>query len=290
MPSEDLLMNQPAEGAADAGATVRGTRGLVSSIALSGYIRPEFSQCWAEMRSWNDRNGLLQVEYRHDNGVLIESARDAVCMHALKEKYDWVLQIDADAAPFAPDSCARMVQTLFVTHSFLSALGAWAQVKGFPHHPTIDTGSGTWEEHYPGEGIIPVIRTGAHFLMVKVDAFKRMGPPPWFRTRIAPNPLQAMKEVDNWARQRHRGRNPLWTKQWELLMEEAYLSGPPRGVGPVGEDSAFCDNLRSFGMMMAVDTDMVVGHVATKTIMPSDFIEAYGRQLREQRLALGVRG
>ncbi len=168
-------------------------------------------------------------------------------------------------------------------------MGGYAQVKQEPFFPTIDTGSGTWEEHYPGEGVIPVIRTGAHFLMVKTEAFRGMEAP-WFRTRASASPAAAMMEVDGYARQRNGGTNPLWNQQWIVLLEEAMLSGASRGVGPVGEDSAFCDHLRASGQSIAVDTNLVIGHVGTKIVLPKDYIECRQREFRNQRLALGIRG
>lgn len=269
--------------------SLKARKGLIASISLSGSVRPEFSEAWADMRSWNDRNGFHGIEYRIENGVLVESARDAVAAHAVREGYEWVLQIDADAAPFPPHATAWMLERLFVTHPQLQAIGGYCQLKGPPHFPTIDTGTGTWEEHYPGEGVLPVIRTGAHFIMIKCEVFQRMAPP-WFRTRVTPPPLVAMMEVDGFARQRNGGQNPLWNAEWSNLMEEARASNPGRGVGPVGEDSSFCDYLTGQGGRIAVDTNLVVGHVGTKIIMPEDFAKAFREQLTSQRQALGVRG
>lgn len=265
--------------------------GLVATCCTSGTVMPQFATALSNMRSFNDRNGLHKVEYQTFYASLVEEGRDSAVRHMLSVDggaYQWLLQIDADAAPFPADALARMLTTMFVNIPHIDALGGYCQLKGAPYLPTIDTGSGTWEEHYPGEGVIPVIRTGAHFLMCKRSAFKWTGPP-WFRTRLAVSPFRAMMEVDGFARQRLGGDNPLTQHpEWNTLMHMA------RKVSPmdthVGEDSAFFDKLRATGGHAYVDTDLIVGHVATKTIMPSDFVESMGRQRAAQAACLGLRG
>ena len=171
-----------------------GLRGLVATVCTTGSIRPQFSQCLSNMRDWNTRNGFQQVEYRYFHAVLVEAGRDNAVKHMLQpspgeQSYDWMLQIDADAT-FPQDTLAKLLNTVYVTRPQFDAIGAYSTLKSWPYLPTIDTGSGTWEEHYPGEGILQVIRTGAHCLLTKQSCFQRVSDP-WFRSKLHMQPAAA---------------------------------------------------------------------------------------------------
>lgn len=261
--------------------------GLIATICISGSVDPHFAANLSNMRSWNDRNGFHKVEYKIIEARLVEKGRNEACEHALRENYAWLLQIDADAAPFPPDALARMLHTAFVRLPALSALGAYCQLKGWPGISTIDTGTGTWEIHYPGKGVLGVIRTGAHFLLTKVEALRSFGPP-WFQTREVPRPAKSFMEVDNFARTHLDGTNPLTSvPEWDTLVAEAKKVSSTSG-GNVGEDSGFCDALRAAGGEIAVDTDLVVGHVATEIILPGKLKENIDKMHREERRVFGV--
>lgn len=258
-------------------------KGLVATVVLSGTVKPQTAAALSELRSFNDRNGYHGVEYMYAPATLVEAGRDAVCMHALQQGYDYVLQIDADAAPFPADAIERALSVWYP--SSYGVVGGYCQLRGPTGQPTIDTGSGTWEEHYPGQGIIPVIRTGAHFLFVKVDVF-RLLPPPWFRTRIPLSPIRALSDVDNYARTT-LGSNPLVDHpEWQTLYEQARRVSPQ--MSHVGEDSSFCDTLIAHGVRIGVDTDCIVGHVSDEIIMPERFVTHMRKMRSNFRLALGV--
>ena len=259
---------------------LRALRGLVATVCTSGHVKPQYSISFSNLRSHNDREGYHNVEYKIFPGVLVEAARDEVVAHAIQHRYDWILQIDADASPFPANSLSRMLNNIYINYPEFDAIGAYCQVKGQMNHPTIDTGTGKWEEHYPGEGMLPVIRTGAHFLFTKISAFQRFGPP-WFRTRIPLHPSRAFMDVDNFARTHIDGKNPFWSKEWETLLQEA-LTIPGSIMTPIGEDSGFFDTLKAHGGAAGVDTDMIVGHVDDRCILPEDFI----KQAKDARLAL----
>lgn len=269
-------------------STIADLKGYVAAISLTGSITPAFARCFMEMRSYMERNGMTKIEYEPGKyGLHLESARDDVCLHALKQGYDWVLQVDADAT-FPPETLHRLLEQAFVNYPTCEAMGAYCQLKPYPHLPTIDTGTGTWEEHYPGEGVIPVIRTGAHCFLIKTAVFRRIGKPPWFRTRLTQAPVQAFREVDNFMRCRLDGRNPLNEHpEWETGMEAAIVASK-QSPATVGEDSAFWDRCRAHDVQVLVDTDLMTGHVATKILQPSDYIEAVNKSRRLQQLALGV--
>lgn len=270
-------------------------KGYVATISLTGSVTPQFSSCLAEMRSHNERNGLINVEYKINHGVHVEAARDSVVQHALNPRgdksqpaYDWILQIDADAT-FPAWTLQRLLEQAYVMVPESGVIGAYAQLKQPPNLPTIDTGTGTWEEHYPGEGLLKVIRTGCHCFLAKTWIFGRVGNAPWFRTRSAPTPLRAFREVDGFARRTLSGNNPLADHpEWETLMAQA--GNQPPVESHVGEDSSFFDRCLASGIQVFVDCDLVTGHVAQQVIMPPDLKRCMDEQRKTFRLALGING
>ena len=270
---------------------LRSKRGVVACVVTTGDVKPQFSAALSSMRDWNTRNGFVGVEYRFFDAKLVESGRDAVCRHALAEGYDWVLMIDADAAGWPPESLAKMLQTAYVTHQSVHVIGAYAQLKQPPFLPTIDTGTGKWEVQYPNQGVIRVIRTGGHFLFVKTELLKHMGAP-WFRTRVPLTPVKAMKELDNFARVTLDGKNPLRDHpEWDTLMMAAAKASLGMNAGEIhiGEDSGFCDNARAVGGQIAVDTDLVTGHVGDRVITPVDLRDEIRKFDKRLYAAVGVR-
>jgi hypothetical protein len=226
------------------------------------------------------------MEYRFFDAKLVERGRDAACAHALKHNYAWILQIDADAT-FPPTTLVQLLQTAFVTHPHSSAVGAYCQLSAGMNIPTIDTGTGTWEIQFPEQGVLEVIRTGGHCLLVKTEALKRFGPP-WFRSRIPHQPAKAFAEVDNFARCKLDGVNPLTAHpEWATLVAEARRGGQG-DLGIVGEDSGFCDALRAAGGRIFVNTDVVTGHVAKKIIGPEDLKTSVSKIEKNLKLAMGI--
>lgn len=266
---------------------LRSLRGLVGTVCTSGSIMPEFAAAREEMRAWNIEHGLTSVEYVTENAVLVEHGRDALAAHALAQKYDFMLQVDADAI-FPPDALARILHTAFVKVPDADVVGAYAQLKTEPFLPTIDTGTGTWEPIFPGEGVLPVIRTGAHFLLVKTPLLARFGPP-WFRTRRSVRPIDALREIDNFSRLKNHGRNVLAGEAWDAIVAAAQ-----KDVGgvesAVGEDSGFCDAAMAAGARIYVDTDLVSGHIMKKLVTPEMLAEALARRDAMRAAAVGVIG
>jgi hypothetical protein len=260
--------------------------GLVATVVTTGSVKPQYAEYLSNLRSHNDRNGLHNIEYKQFYAVLVEQGRDSVVQHMLAQNYDWVLMIDADAAPFPNNSVEYLLNLAFHEAPQFDVIGAYCQLKGESGQPTIDTGTGTWEEHYPKEGLLPVIRTGGHFLFCKRSAFQRFGPP-WFRTRTTDHPVKALATLDNFMRCRG-GDNPLKsTDEWQELVEEAKHLGGWQ-IGGVGEDSGFCDALVNAGGQIAVDTNLIVGHIADEIVLPEKHIEFWKNRRRLARLALGV--
>lgn len=260
--------------------------GLVSTIVTGPQVLPEFARCREELRSLHDRRGFVSVEYRNWNATHVETGRDRASEHMLDCDYNWQIQIDADAT-FPADVALRLLKTAYGTHPNADMVGAYCQLANPPYLPTIDTGTGRWEEHYPDSGVMPVIRTGTHCFLVKRSAFDKMGPPPWFRSRRTIRPIDALAEVDNIARMNFDGNNPWTDEAWEQLVADA-RENADAGPAHVGEDSGFCDRLRASGGQILVDTSIVTGHVRRKKVTPSDLEAKMRERKRVPTLACGI--
>jgi len=267
---------------------LRDLNGLIATVVLTGSIEPDFAYNLMEMRSYNEANDFKKIEYRQFDAKLVEAGRDSAVAHMMSEGYQWLLQIDADAAPFPPNALIAMLQDAFIDFPQADAIGAYCQLKSPVPLPTIDTGTGTWEEHYPDTGVLPVIRTGAHFLLTKRSAFDKMGGPPWFRTRSSQRVLDAMFEVDSFARCSLDGENPLTANpEWDTLLHSA-AAVSSGGPSHVGEDSGFCDRLRAVGGTILVDTRIIAGHIGKQQITPDMLRDAMESRDRNIRMACGV--
>ncbi|GAJ03734.1 unnamed protein product, partial [marine sediment metagenome] len=88
-------------------------KGLVATVCTSGDVKPQYAQAREDMRAWNIEHGFTNVEYRTFPAALVESGRDEIMTHALKEEYEWVLQIDADAGPFPNNTLMRLLHTAY---------------------------------------------------------------------------------------------------------------------------------------------------------------------------------
>lgn len=272
------------------GLDIRELTGYICTVNLTGQVESAYADSILLAMQHCEREGFKKLEWGTQNAMLVESGRDEAVHHALRNNYDYIVQIDGDAAPLPVDVVPRLVYDAFIAKPESDMVGAYSQLKAPPYLPTIDTGTGTWETHFPGQGIVEVIRTGGHCFVLKTGVpgvgARRFGPP-WFRTRQAMSPVRAMADVDNFARIKLDGRNPFSdTLEWGTLLAAA------RGNSPmptdVGEDSGFCDAMRAAGGRIFVDTDLVTGHITRKVIQWSDLKEAMDKRQRSVRLACGI--
>lgn len=269
-------------------------RGLVATANLTGSVHYETMDALLKLALHNAKIGLTQVEYRTFPAQLVEAGRDAILHHALNPRgdgsekpYDYVLMFDGDAT-FGPDALLRLLKTAYVEAPDADVVSAYAQLKHPLSLPCIDTGTGTWEPIFPGEGVLPAMRVGGHFLLIKTSALRRFGPP-WFRTRRTLKPVDALSEVDNFARIKFDGSNPLQeSAAWRTLHRVAREEAHAQGVASVGEDSGFCDALLAAGGSIYVNTDVVTGHLTKRVISPSDLKSAMEGEARKRRLTVGV--
>lgn len=234
----------------------------------------------------------LPVHIQHFGGSLVDKARNDAARACLGGNFGYVLFIDGDMT-FPQETIFNLVQAAYTPRAeWADAIGAYCVLRGGAI-PTIDTGTGTWESHFPGSGVLEVIRTGAAFLLVKRHCFEKMKEP-WFLSRQPMRWLDAMTEIDNLSRTHLHGINPfrdLPGKPWETLLEMA-SNDPQSQKGEtgymVGEDSGFCDAAKAMGLRLAVDTDLEIGHIDTTVLNGASHKAKMDERERDHRLLYGV--
>jgi hypothetical protein len=262
-------------------------------VTTFGSITQQTAQCLMDARSASERAGLDNVAWRMVPSTLVEKARNDACRALLASDGQWLLFIDGDAH-FAPDAVLGMLHTAYALAPTAGCVGAWMPLRGDMALPTIDTGTGTWESHFPGSGVLDVMRTGAAFLLVKREVLASLADP-WFRVRVPARPLDFMLEVDNWARIKFDGRNPLrdapgdaWAKLERCARDDPSSLPGTFVPGEVGEDSSFCDRARNAGFRIVVNTDIACGHVDARILTWQDHKKAVEDRDRAQRLLCGI--
>jgi len=234
-------------------------------VTTYGTIQFETVQALGEMRSTVEVQGL-RFPWNFVPGSLVDRARNQAVAQFLQhpQKLGWLLFVDGDAV-FQPDALTRLLMTAYRDHPEADAVGGYCTLRGDPYLPTIDTGTGTWESVLPGQGAMEVMRTGSAFVLLKRHVFEKV-PGPWYGTRNPMRPIDALAEVDNFARTRFDGQNPLSeTPEWQTLVQcakdDPSSRVPPDTSAFVGEDSNWCDTMRFHGLRVFVDTGVEVHHV-----------------------------
>ena len=268
--------------------------GLVA-ITTYGQITGATAECLMNARSLNEKRKVTAVAYKMFPGTLVDRARNDAVRQALAARAGWLLFIDGDMT-FPEDAIFEILLAAYHTRPDADVIGAYCNLKGEPNMPTIDTGTGTWEEHYPGEGIVEVIRTGGAFTLIKMPVFGVLKPP-WFSTRTPQRAIDYLAEVDNFARCKLSGVNPfreLPGTPWEKLERAAMDDkGAVQGIwhpSEIGEDSSFCDRVRASGFRIFVHTNIVTGHVEHRVIQWTDHREAMRKRDKDSLLMVGVGG
>lgn len=263
------------------------------TVTTFGSIRGETAKCLMDMRSFAEEQGLRNCSWDMVPGGLVEKARNDAVRQMLARGQQWVLFIDGDMV-FARESILQMLTFAFSPGCPADVVGGYCTLKGEYKLPTMDTGTGTWESHYPGNGPVEVMRTGAAFLLCKRHVFERL-PDPWFRMRVPARPIDFMAEVDNWARMKLNGQNPFrglpggpWEKLEELARTDPTSHKPNFVPAEVGEDSGFCDRVRNAGLRIFVHTDVIVGHLETVTSGWAQHKEAMDKLQVQQRQLCGA--
>jgi hypothetical protein len=257
-----------------------------------GAVTAETLGSWGEMRAYCGETGLKNLGFMIVMGSLVDKTRNEAVVSMLNSPAQWLLFIDGDMQ-WPKESAHVLLQTAYQGLPWADVVGAWCPLRGSPYLPTIDPGSGTWEPIAPGGGPIEVMRTGGAFLLIKRHVFERM-PAPWYGVRTVGRPIDAMLEVDNFARQKFDGQNPLRkSKEWQQLESIAaqLAHSPANAVYPfssVGEDSNFCDRAKGMGFRIVVQTNLTINHVDRKVITADDHLDAMKHLRDQEALATGV--
>lgn len=263
-------------------------------ITTWGMVRGETVQSLLDSRAFTDAQGLTGIQWQLLPGALPEKTRNEAVRNLLRDpNAGWLLQIDADMQ-WAPDAIVNILRVAYGDVPHADVIGAYCPLRGELALPTIDTGTGTWESHFPGSGTLEVIRTGAAFHLTKRHVYEALRDP-WYRLRVPARPIDFLAEVDNYARIKFDGRNPFRGRPdqaWERLEQCARddPSAAPEQFVPqeVGEDSGFCDRVKAAGFRIFVATDIPVGHVETKVTTWQTHAAAMESMRANQLLTVGV--
>jgi len=258
-------------------------------VTTYGQITGETAQSLLDAQAANIKAGLNNITYRMVGGALVDKARNDACQMMLDTGVGWILFIDGDMA-FNAQAILQIATTAYGTNPEYDVMGGYCNLRGDLAIPTVDTGTGTWESHFPRSGVKEVIRTGGAFLLVKRHVCERI-PRPWFAVRVPMRPLDAMAEVDNFARTKFDGDNPFRNMpEWSILEQIAAEDRSVHNFIPaeVGEDSGFCDRVRNHGMRIAVDTSIEVQHLHKELIGAQRHKEAMAERHRDLRLLCGI--
>src|SRR5512146_3273953 len=269
-------MTAPQQGRAEIPA------GLLA-LTTYGAVTAETVQALLDAQRFLFQSGITNVNIATVTGTLVDKARNESAKQMLANaSLKYLIFLDADMM-FRPDLIQRLLMTAYVGQwqdangnvwggaPWADVVGAWCPLRGKPYLPTIDTGSGTWESTAAYDGPKEVIRTGSACVLIKRHVFESMEFP-WYGVRPAPRPIDVMVELDNFARCKMDGQNPLrespaWATLEQCAKQDAAaqrakgLSHPAQILSSVGEDSNFCDRAKALGFRIVVQTDAVAEHL-----------------------------
>jgi hypothetical protein len=261
-------------------------------VTTYGQITQQTVQSLLAARSFSEKQGLQNIQWQMIPGTLVEKARNEAVRQTLRGGHGWILFIDGDCT-FDESAIIALLQSAFGEMPQADAMGAWCPLRGELALPTIDTGTGTWESHYPGSGIMPVMRTGGAFLLVKRHVFEALKDP-WFRMRVPARAMDFMAELDNWLRIKFDGKNPFreqgdtWARAEKAAQDDPSIVIENFVPVEVGEDSGFCDRAKLAGFNLFVNTNIACGHVDQKVLIWTDHKKAMDEAAKWQRLASGL--
>ena len=266
--------------------------GLVC-VTTYGMITQQTTQCLLNARSFSEKQGLQNVQWITMPGSLVEKARNETVRQLLRNGQGWLIFVDGDCT-FDENAIMLLLQAAYGEIPSADAMGGWCPLRGDLALPTIDTGTGTWESHYPGSGILPVMRTGGAFLLVKRHVFEAMKDP-WFRMRVPARAIDFLGETDNWLRIKFDGKNPFreqdpdtWDRAMKAAQDDPSIVIENFVPVEVGEDSGFCDRAKLAGFNLFVNTNIACGHVDAKVLTWADHKKAMDDAAKWQRLASGL--
>ena len=261
-------------------------------VTTYGMLTHQTASCLLAARSFCEKNGLLNLQWGTMPGALVEKARNEAVRQMLRAGHGFLIFVDGDCT-FDENAILHLIQSAYGEMPQADVMGGWCPLRGDLALPTIDTGTGTWESHYPGSGILPVMRTGGAFLLVKRHVFEALRDP-WFRMRVPARPFDMIGELDNWLRIKFDGQNPFrdygdyWARAEKAAQDDPSIVIENFVPVEVGEDSGFCDRAKLAGFNLFVNTNIACGHVDVKVLTWADHKKAMGEAEKWQRLASGL--
>jgi GT2 family glycosyltransferase len=159
---------------------------------------------------------------------------------------EWILFIDDDMT-WEPDAVKRLVETKDTLEEQglePDVVGALCFSRSIPHQPTLyfkwpEQGSYNFMEDWDDD-VVEVDATGMAFALIRKAAFERL----------------SGSEMPPYEERRRLVRSPDFF----------------RWYGGLGEDLRFCEDVRSVGGRVFVDTRIEIGHVSEKTVTRKDFV------------------
>lgn len=182
---------------------------------------------------------------------------------------DWLLFIDDDMV-WSPLDVGRLVNSWAETQKEFDEpilMGALCHRRTPPYDPTLyaraqsDSGSYRFLETW-GTDLVEVDATGLAFLLIPVAAFERMS-----------------------------------GMEWPSVEQRAMLNPPPifKWDGGLGEDIRFCQEAKSAGCRIMVDTRIAIGHISEVAIGRRHFLQEVANRtqaeedfIRETNEAFGI--
>jgi hypothetical protein len=268
----------------------------IIAVTTYGDLTVETTQSLMQVQERLHALGLNNVSIRFVVSTLVDKARNEAVQHMLADANNgWLWFLDADMR-FDGKLVDLMLSTAFKDCAWADIVGAYCQLRGEPFLPTIDTGTGTWEAQPSNQGPLEVIRTGSACVLIKRKVFETLTYP-WYGVRSSGRPIDALLEVNNYARIKFDGAFPFAGAKWDQLVQCAREEAAEQHVkklpthatyNTVGEDSSLCDKAKGAGFRIVVQTNAVVGHVTRKIIMPADHVEAMEKIWKSERQAAGM--
>jgi len=206
---------------------------------------------WTRVRFMDDffklrTKALGEYDFMRVTRMPIAAARNAVADYALDGGFDWILQLDDDAT-FPPD----LLQRLFAHDKDVVCALAYQRK---PPHLTCafelgpDGMMGTPMEGIEHTGLRRVDISGFHCSLMRTEVIKRL--------------REGLKETDG--------------------SEKVIVPGTRHYYGwfanteiKVGEDFAFCLNLKKLGIQIHVDTELISGHIGDAIVVDEAYKKAF---------------
>ncbi len=211
--------------------------GLVATYSAEEFTRIDFLRSLMGLR----RDDGVGFSYYHHTRSPIHLARQLVCDYALDHGFDWLVQLDDDAT-FPSDLLRRLLSH---RKDVVCALAYQRRPPYLACAYDTEPGGimGTPLENIEHTGLRKVDVSGFHCSIIRTSVIKKLrdGTKDADGKELVPGTRQYFGGFDN----------------------------------KVGEDFAFCLNLRKIGVQVHVDTDLVAGHIGSAVHIDENYKKAY---------------